>query len=109
MQVNEMKQRFNQFEQCVEDAKQACQQDSSVPQQLASNIQDLDREVHRAHDLVQGAQQQSAELVQCIDRLEQMGDNVKQACQQAGSISDRTQNACMDVHRQISDLKHQMH
>lgn len=109
MQVNEIKQRFNRFEQCVEQAKQACQQESNVSQQLASRITDLDREVHRAHDMVLNTQQESAELVQCIDRLEEMGDSAKEACQLDANISQKTQNAVKDLHREISTLKHQLH
>lgn len=109
MQINDIKQRFDQFEHCVEDAMQLCQQDSHVSQQLADTLRSLDREVHQAHDMVFNAQQESAELVNCIDRLEDMGDNVKRACQSTSDLDQRTQEAMMTVHRQISDLKHQLH
>ncbi|HJW26802.1 MAG TPA: hypothetical protein VJ576_18030 [Rhodocyclaceae bacterium] len=108
MQVNEIKQRFDQFEHCVEDAMQVCQQDSHVSQQLADSLSSLDREVHQAHDMICNAQQESAEMVDCIDRLEQMGDDVKRACQSASDIDQKTQDAMLDVHRKISDLKHQI-
>ncbi|HZX32217.1 MAG TPA: hypothetical protein VFF03_12765 [Rhodocyclaceae bacterium] len=109
MQINEIKQRFGQFEHSVEDAVQLCQQDTHASQQLADAVRDLDREVHQAHDLVCGAQQESAEITSCIDRLEDMGDDVKRACQSASDLDRKTQDAMMSVHRQISDLKHQMH
>lgn len=109
MQVNEIKQRFNRFEQCVQEARQACEHDSNVPAQLADNIRDLDREVHDAHDMVANAQQESEQLVQCIDRLEEMGDNAKRACQSAANVSQETQDAVLDLHKEISTLKHQLH
>lgn len=109
MQVSEIKQRFNRFEQCVQDAKQACEHDSNVPSQLVDNIRDLDREVRGAHDMVSNARQESDELVQCIDRLEEMGDNAKRACQAATNISQDTQDAVLDLHKEISTLKHQLH
>lgn len=109
MEVNDIRKRFDQFEHCIEDAKQMCQQDSKASRQLTDSLRNLDQQAHQAHDLVFNAQQQSAELVDCIDRLEDLGDDVKRACQQSAGISQQTQQAMMDVHRQISDLKHQMH
>lgn len=108
MQVNEIKQRFNRFEQCVDKAMQACQHDSNVSPQLADNIKDLDREVHAVHDQVLNAKQES-DVIACIDRLEEMGDHAKDACQSASNISQQTQSAVMDLHREISTLKHQLH
>lgn len=109
MEVNDIKKRFDQFEHSIEDAKQMCQQDSKASRQLTDSLRNLDQEAHRAHDMVFNARQQSAELVDCIDRLEDLGDDVKRACQQSAGIGQQTQQAMLDVHRQISDLKHQMH
>lgn len=108
MQVSEIKQRFNQFEQCVEKAMQACQKDANVPPQLADTIKDLDREVHAVHDQVLQARADS-DVVSSIDRLEEMGDNAKDACKSASNLSQETQNAVLDMHREISTLKHQLH
>lgn len=109
MQVSEIKERFNHFEQCVEEAMHACQHDNYASPQLADSIKDLDREVHQAHDMVCGAQQESPDLVECIDRLEEMGDNAKRACQSASNISQETKDAVLDLHKEISMLKRQLH
>lgn len=109
MQVSEIKERFNHFEQCVEEAMHACERDNYVSPQLADSIRDLDREVHEAHDMIFSAQEESEDLVECIDRLEEMGDNAKRACQFASNISQDTQDAVLDLHKEISILKHQLH
>lgn len=109
MEVNEIKQRFNRFEQCVEEAMQACQKDTHVSPQLADCIRDLDREVHNAHAMIFAAQQESEELVECIDRLEEMGDDAKRACQMASNLNADTRDSVLDLHRQISTLKRQLH
>jgi methyl-accepting chemotaxis protein len=109
MQVSEIKERFTHFEHCVEEAMQACQQDASVSPRLADTIKELDREVHQVHDMICNAQQESDDLVECIDHLEEMGDNAKRACQSASNLSQNTQDVVLDLHREISDLKHQLH
>lgn len=109
MEVNEIKQRFNHFEECVEEALRACEHDSYVSPQLADCIRDLDREVHNAHAMIFAAQQESEELVDCIDRLEEMGDDAKRACQMASNLSADTRDSVLDLHKQISTLKHQLH
>ena len=109
MQLSEIKERFNRFEQRVQDAVQACRQDPNVSPLLADNIRDLDREIREAHDMVFNTQEESAELVDYIDQLEEMGDNAKRACQSASNINPDTQDAVLDLHREISQLKHQLH
>lgn len=109
MQISEIKEHFNHFEQCVQEAMQACQQESNVSPQLADTIRSLDREVRGAHDMVLGAQQESGELIQCIDRLEEMGDDAKRACQSSSGLSQKMKSTVLDLHKEISTLKHQLH
>jgi len=109
MQINEIKQHFNNFEQCVHDAMQACQQESNVSPRLADTIRDLDREVRGAHDMVINAQEESDDLIQCIDRLEEMGDDAKRACQSSSGLSNKMQSTILGLHKEISTLKHQLH
>lgn len=109
MEVSEIKQRFNSVEQRVEEAMRACEHDSYVSPQLADCIRDLDREIHNAHDMVFSAQEESDELVQCIDHLEEMGDGAKRACQTASNLNEDTRDCVLDLHKELSTLKHQLH
>ena len=109
MQMNEIKQRFDRFEQCVEDAMRACEHDSSASPQLADTLRQLDREVHEAHNMIHSAEEENSELIECIDRLEEMGDDAKRACQSASSLSANTRDSVLDLHKEISTLKHQLH
>ena len=108
MQVNEIKQRFHRFEQCVEQAMRTCEHDASVSPQLAGSLRELDREVHQVHDMVLNAQQESEQLMQCIDHLEEMGDEAKRACQ-SSNVSPDTRDSVLDLHKEISTLKRQLH
>lgn len=107
LQLNEVKQRFSRVEQSIDKAVQACRSDSSVPQDLKDSIMALDNQSDQASQVIQS--QDEGKIRQCIDDLEQLSDRAKQACQQAGSVSEQTKNAVMQAHQELSQLKHQVH
>lgn len=109
IQLSEIKERFNRVEQRVEQAMSVCSRDTNVSPQLASCLQDLDREVHGAHDTVLQAQKEDNALFECIDHLEEMSDTAKQACLDASSIGRDTRDAVLGLHKELSTLKHQIH
>ena len=108
MQINEIQQRFSQVEQTIHQASQACQNAILLPMDLKDSIQQLDEKSGQAKMTIQ--QTQDAEQIrQCIDDLEQIGDRAKDACERAPTVDDDIRNAVMQAHRELSDLKHQLH
>jgi hypothetical protein len=53
--------------------------------------------------------QDENQIRQCVDELEQLGDRAKDACEQSNSVDGNLRNAVMQAHRELSELKHQLH
>lgn len=109
MQMNEIKQRFNRVEQAVHRAAQVCAKSDSLPMDLKDRIQKLEQQTDQAKQLLQREQDENR-VRQCIDQLEDMGDEMKGACERSSAPLDADiKNAVMEAHRELSDLKHQVH
>lgn len=106
MQPNEVQQRFQRVEQCIDDAYQACQQSQSAPEQLKQSIQQLDQRSDEARQLIQG--QDQGKIKECIYELEELSDRALEACKQAGNIEPQLKQAVQQTHSELSSLKHQM-
>lgn len=51
-----------------------------------------------------------SKIIECINRLEKLGDQAMQACKQAGNSLDQDmQNAIKQAHEELSTLKHRLH
>ena len=108
LQSAEIQQRFNHIEQTIHEAAQACQSATAVPMELKDCIQQLDQRSEQARSILQ--QSQDEDLIrQCVDDLEKLGDRAKAACEQADNVDDELKTAVMQAHRELSDLKHQLH
>ncbi|HEV2611657.1 MAG TPA: hypothetical protein VGU61_15415 [Noviherbaspirillum sp.] len=108
MQINEIQQRFNQVEQTIHTASEACRNALLLPMDLKDCIQHLDEKSGEVKMTIQQTQDEE-QIRQCIDDLEQLGDQAKDACERAPSLDDEIKNAVMQAHRELSDLKHQLH
>ncbi len=108
MQSGEIRQRFNHIEQTIHEASRACQSATPVPMDLKDCIQKLDQQSEQARDIIQQSQDENR-IRQCVEDLEQLGDRAKAACEQAGNVDGKLKTAVMQAHRELSDLKHQLH
>jgi predicted nuclease with TOPRIM domain len=109
MQMNEIKQRFSQVEQAVHRAAQACEQSGSLPMDLKDRIQKLEQETNQTKQMLQQEQDENR-VRQRIDQLEDLGDEMKAACERSSAPLDASvKDAVMQAHRELSDLKHQLH
>lgn len=107
LQANEIKQRFTQVENSIHHAAQCCQSATGVPMDVKDSVQQLDQKTTQAKQMMQS--QDENQIRQCIDDLEQLGDRAKDACEQAGNVDGELKSAVMQAHRELSDLKHQLH
>jgi DNA-binding ferritin-like protein len=108
MQPNEIQQRFQHAQETIHRAAERCQTVDSLPMDLKNSIQQLDQKAMHATKLLQS--QDENQIRQCVDDLEQLGDQAKDACESASaSIDSELRDAVMQAHRELSDLKHQLH
>lgn len=107
MQVNEIKQRFNNIDRSIEQATKACQADTNVPQEVKDCVQQLDQQSDQFKQVLQS--QDENRIRQSVDNLEQIGDRAEQALQRASNVNNQVKSAVTQVHQELSDLKQQLH
>lgn len=108
MQFNEIQQRFSHIEQTIHQAAEACESATGVPMDLKDSIQQLEQRSGQAKSILQQAKDEES-IRQCVNDLEQLGDKARDACQQAPRVDEGLKNVVMQAHRELSDLKHQLH
>ncbi len=109
MRIEEVRQRFNQIEQTIHEASQACERaGEGVPMDLKNSIQKLDQRSSQVREELQQAQNED-KVIQCVDELEELGDNAKAACEKGGNVDQQLKQAVMQAHEELSNLKHQLH
>jgi hypothetical protein len=107
LQASEIEKRFSNIEQSIQQASQACQSASDVPEDLKQCIQQLDSQTSSARQVMQS--QDEDQIRECVDNLEQLGDRARDACQQSQSVDGSLKQAVMQAHSSLSDLKRQLH
>ncbi len=109
MQADEVRQRFTQIEQTIQQMSQACQRaGSGVPMDLKNSIQQLDQQSSKAKQQLQQTQDQQS-IIDCVDELEELGDKAKAACESSGDVDQQVKQAVLRAHQELSQLKHQLH
>lgn len=109
MQPNQVKEHFGSVDQRIGRVARLCQTSTEVPEQLREYLSELSRESDQASQMLANEQDDNR-IVQCIDRLEQLGDRAWHACAQAGStVDEQVKAAVKEAHDAISDLKHRLH
>lgn len=49
-------------------------------------------------------------VIQCVDELEELGDQAKAACEKnGGNVDQQLKQAVMQAHEELRNLKHQLH
>lgn len=107
LKVNEIQKRFNHIEHTISQAAQACQFDSTTPRELRDCVTRLEQQAGQAKQVLQS--QDENRIRQCVDDLEQISDRAKQSMQPASGVADEVKNAVMQAHRELSELKRQLH
>ncbi len=109
MQAEEVRQRFNQIEQTIHQASQACERaGNDVSGDLRNSIQQLDKESAKARQQLQQAKDDQS-IIDCVDQLEELGDKAKAACEKSNNVDQQLKNAVLQAHQELSQLKHQLH
>ncbi len=109
MQADEVRQRFSQIEQTISQASQACERaGTGVPTDLKNCIQQLDSQSSQTREKLQQAQDEQS-IIDCVDQLEELGDQAKAACENQQNVDQQLKKAVMQAHQELSQLKHQLH
>lgn len=109
MQPSQVKEYFGPVGQIIGKASQLCQTSSKVPEPIRESLGELSRESEQAAQLLANEKNDNR-IIQCVDRLEKLGDRAWHACSQAGSTVDgQVRAAVKEAHDALSDLKHRLH
>jgi hypothetical protein len=105
MNSQELKQRIDKIEQCADEAERAVQA-GSAPSDLRQCVEQLHQQAKQAK---QAGSADESSMRQQVMQMEQTADRAKQACSSAGGqIDPKTQQAVMQAHSEVSNLKKQL-
>jgi Zn-dependent oligopeptidase len=107
LQTNEIQQRISHIQQTIDQADQACKSSADTPPELKACIQKLAKESKQADQVIKSNDQ--ARIIECVDRLEDMGDDLKRISRSEAHVSPQVETAVTKVHAELSDLKHKLH
>lgn len=106
LQAAEIQQRFSQIQQTVNQAEEVTRNDQGAPEDIRDCIRRIAHEMPQAQRVMQSNDQ--SDIIACIDRLEEMGDQVKRMVR-TSQPSPQVASVVTRVHDVLSDLKHQLH
>ncbi|MCW7539241.1 hypothetical protein OOT46_15460 [Aquabacterium sp. A7-Y] len=108
MHLNQVRERFEQIELCIDDAALACRSSGYAPQELKEYVGELDRRSDQLKRVMQQAQDASG-LLECLESLEQVGERVMEACRNARHVDPQLRSAIQEAHLEITALKRALH
>jgi hypothetical protein len=104
VEANRIKQELQQVEQIIGRALQAVKNNDEVPQDLKDCVQELSRQAQKAKQT-----EDETDLTQCVEEMEAASDRARDAAERAGDLDSQAKTAVLQVHQQLSNLKHQLH
>lgn len=107
MQVSEIRQRLGNVERNIHQASQACNSGANISSELKDCVQQLDQQTSQACQDIQS--QTETMIVQRVDQLEDLSDRAKREIERSNNIDSQIRTTIMQVHKELSNLKHQLH
>lgn len=108
MQPSQVMDYFASVEQSIGNAAELCQLTSDVPEDVRECLSELERESDHARRVLEDEDNDNR-VIQCIDRLEQLGDRAIQACREAGNtVAPQVENAAQQARDAIADMKRRL-
>jgi hypothetical protein len=108
LEIRQIRQQLTQVGLIIHRATQALRSDKGAPQELIDHLQRLDRQSQQAQETVKDVQDETA-LWRFVYDMEQTSDRAKEACEKATNLGVQAKSAVWLAHRQLSNLKHQLH
>ena len=103
----EMKQRFGRIERDIEQAAWICEVSARLPQTLKDCIKQWEQHSTQARHIL--ASEDDGRIRRCVDDLEEIGKPAELALQQAQGIDSQFKVAVTNAHRELLELKMQLH
>jgi Zn-dependent oligopeptidase len=107
LQANEIQQRMSHIQQTIGQAEQACMASADTPPELKACIQKMAKEAKQADAVIKTKDE--ARIIECVDSLEDMGDDLRRISRSDSHISPHVETAVTKVHAELSELKHKLH
>ncbi len=107
MQVNQVKSEFPSIKRTVDQAAQLCQTSNDVPDNVRGALEQLNRQTNQTSDILQ-QETNNQKILQCIDELEELGDQAKNACR-SSQVNEQVAQAVTKAHDAISELQRRLH
>ena len=107
MQLSQVKEYFPGVKQRIDSAAQLCQTTTDVPDSVRSRLAKLDSEADETARVLEKEGNEN-NILQCIERLEKLGDRVVSACNSV-KVNQQVEQAVRQAHDAISNLKHRLH
>lgn len=107
MQANQVKSEFPSIKQSVSQAAQLCQTSNDVPENVRGALEQLNRQTDEASRFLD-QETNDQKILQCIDELEELGDQAKNACR-SSQVNDQVAQAITKAHDAISELQRRLH
>ena len=107
LRANEIQQRITHIQQTIDQAEQACLSAADTSPELTACIRKLAQEAKQAESVI--ASNDQARIAECVDSLEDIGDDAKRLSRSDARISPQVETAVTMVHAELSDLKHKLH
>jgi methyl-accepting chemotaxis protein len=107
LQANEIQQRITHIQQTIGEAEQACMSAADTSPELKACIQKMADEAKQVETII--ASNDQARIVQCVDGLEDMGDEARRMSRSDAHMSPQLETAITRVHAELSELKHKLH
>ena len=107
LQANEIQQRITHIQQTIDQAEQACMSATDTSPELKACIRKMAEQARQAETAI--ASNDQVRIVECVDGLEDMGDEAKRMSRSDAHISPQVETAITRVHAELSDLKHKLH
>jgi hypothetical protein len=107
MQANQVKSEFPSIKRSVGEAAQLCQTTGDVPENVRTALSQLNRQTDEASNFLE-RETNDEKILQCIDELEELGDQAKNACR-SSQVSEQVADAVIKAHDAISDLQRRLH
>ncbi len=107
LQANEIQQRISHIQQTIGQAEQACMSSADTSPELKACIQKMAKEAKQADAVIKSNDE--ARIIECVDSLEDMGDDAKRLSRSDARISPQVETAVTRVHAELSELKHKLH
>ncbi|AKJ28201.1 hypothetical protein AAW51_1510 [Caldimonas brevitalea] len=108
MQLNQVRERFEQIELCIDDAALACRSSGYAPQEVKEYVGELDRRSDQLKHAMQQAQD-PATIREYLDSLDQVGERVMEACRNARHVDPQLRTAIQEARLEIAALKRALH